>query len=494
MRSKCHITWLMLIGLGILIPALGYSQDNATFKADVEKRLLQIEQRLESLEERLNTALPRPSSTAVQNSGMQDRVEAIDQKVRILERKRELEQETLTAQAKENPVLKSGVDGFSVKSANGFFQIKFRGHAQMDGRFFAKDPQGLTRDTFILRSVRPIFEGSVGKWFDFRLMPDFGQGQTVLQDMYLDTKLKPQFNIRAGKFKAPFGLERLQGEADTLFTERALPTGQAPNRDLGAQVFGSFWGNSLSYAVGIFNGVVDGGSSDTDDNSGKDFAGRIFAQPFKTTQLRSLKDFGIGFAGTIGDRNGVAATPSLASYKTAGQLTFFKYLTDGTSAGTVVGSGSLYRLSPQAYYYNGSFGMLAEYVISTQDVQKGTTTATLMNTSWQVSASVVLTGERASYQSVAPKSSVEGHRKIPGAFEIAGRYNELDIDPAAFPLFANPLVSARRAKAFGFGLNWYVTKNVKFVTDFERTMFNGGAVVGNRETENAILGRMQLSY
>jgi phosphate-selective porin OprO and OprP len=482
-----------------VVPATAQSQHHSPAETSVEERLQALELNLERLERRLDEALNTsklvPRDSASDPGGeLVDRFNAIDQKVRILERKRELEQEDLAAQAKGNPVLKAGAEGFSLRSANGNYQLKLRGHVQMDGRFYASDPQQLTRDTFVLRSARPIFEGTVAKYFEFRFMPDFGNGQTIVQDMYLDTKLKPQLNIRAGKFKTPFGLERLQGEADTLFTERALPTAQAPNRDLGVQIFGDLWRGALGYAFGVFNGVVDGGSGDSDDNSSKDFAGRIFAQPFKTTQNQFLKDFGFGLAGTIGNRNGVAVAPSVASYKTAGQQVFFRYLLDGTAAGTVVGAGSLYRISPQAYYYNGPFGMMAEYVISTQDVQKGSNTATFRNNSWQVSASYVLTGEKASYKSVTPRNSSEGGLSVPGAFEIAGRYNELNIDPAAFPIFANPKNSAGSAKAWGIGLNWYINRNVKFVMDFEQTRFNGGSSSGDRETENVILSRVQLAY
>jgi len=494
-RDSFGKTAVLLLAVAVLAPSAGYSQTESAGQKSYEERLQRLEQKLEGLEQRVNEALqdqPTITGNAISSAGeFANRFEAIDQKVRILERKWELEQEDLLAQTKANPVLKAGAEGFSIRSANGNYQLRIRGHVQMDGRFFTEDSQNLTRDTFVLRSVRPIFEGSLGKRFDFKLMPDFGNGQAVLQDMYLDSKLFPQLNIRAGKFKTPFGLERLQGEADTLFTERALPTGIAPNRDLGVQIFGDFWKGGLNYALGIFNGVVDGGSIDSDDNGGKDFAGRVFAQPFKSTQLSLIKEFGFGLAGTVGNRNGVAATPSVGSYKTAGQNTFFRYISDGTSAGTVVGAGALYRISPQLNYYNGPFGLIGEYAISNQDVRKAATRASLQNTSWQVSASYVLTGEKASYKSVIPRNT-EG--KIPGAFEVAGRYSELEVDPAAFPVFASPLSSARSAKAWGLGINWYLNRNLRFVMDYERTRFIGGANIGNRETENALLARIQVAY
>ena len=43
-------------------------------------------------------------------------------------------------------------------------------------------------DTFVLRRVRPILEGTLFKNFDVRLTPDFGGGTTVLQDAYVDLR------------------------------------------------------------------------------------------------------------------------------------------------------------------------------------------------------------------------------------------------------------------------------------------------------------------
>ena len=161
----------------------------------------------------------------------------------------------------------AGGDGFSLRSADGNFQLKVRGYVQADARYFLDDDERPATDTFILRRVRPIFEGTLYKIFDFRIMPDFGGGQTVLQDAYIEGKLSPRFRVRAGKFKAPVGLERLRSGTDILFVERALPTNLVPNRDLGLQIGGDLGGGVASYAVGVFNGVPDGGSAALGDDA-----------------------------------------------------------------------------------------------------------------------------------------------------------------------------------------------------------------------------------
>jgi len=279
-----------------------------------------------------------------------------------------------------------------------------------------------------------------------------------------------------------------------LFVERALPTNLVPNRDVGVQLYGDLAGGSLSYTAGIFNGVADGCSGDIDDRDGKDGAARIFAHPFQQSKAQWLQGLGIGLAGSVGNQKGSPSAPHLPSFKTAGQQTFFRYRSDGTEAGTVVAAGEHFRLSPQAYYYGGPFSLLAEYVFSSQAVRRAATVARLENDAWQVAASYVLTGERASYRGVAPEKSFDLGAGNWGAFEIAGRYSQLSVDRRAFPAFADPQTAARRAQAWAVGFNWYFNKFVKFVVNYEQTTFNGGAVRGNRATEKAVLTRFQLAY
>ena len=204
----------------------------------------------------------------------------------------------------------AGKDGFSLKSADGNFVLKLRGYTQFDGRFFQSDDQKPATDTFTLRRVRPILEGTVYKIFDFRIMPDFGQGQTVLFDAYLEARFNPAFRVRAGKFKPPVGLERLQSATDILFVERALPTNLVPNRDLGVQVSGDLAGGTVNYAVGAFNGTVDLGNGDADTNNGKDLDARVFFQPF-VTGTGPLKNLGFGVGASQGNQTGTLTAPAL---------------------------------------------------------------------------------------------------------------------------------------------------------------------------------------
>jgi phosphate-selective porin OprO/OprP len=243
----------------------------------------------------------------------------------------------------------------------------------------------------------------------------------------------------------------------------------------------------------VFNGVPDGGNGDGDTNDSKDVAARLFFTPFAKSN-GPLKNLGFGIAGSTGDQEGTLAAPGLPSFRTPGQQTFFSYRADATAAGTVLPDGKRTRFSPQGYFYRGPFGLLAEYVRSSQDVLRGAVAETLDNDAWQVAGSWVLTGGEPTYKSVNPKKVFDPAAHTYGAWEIAARYSELRIDEDAFPLFANPASSASSAKAWAVGLNWYLNKNLRWMLDYERTAFEGGATAGDREDESIVFNRFQISF
>jgi len=436
-----------------------------------------------------------------EETNIEKRLDELEQEIRVLKRQKELEQEQAEQKAKEAPIIKAGMDGFSLQSADGNFVLKLKAQIQADSRWYLEDDAHNGTDTFLMRRVRPTIEGTLYKDFDFRLMPDFGQGNVVLFDAYVEWKHWQWLKLRAGKFKSPVGLEQLQEDVNTLFTERSLVTDLVPNRDVGVQLGGDLSDGVVTYAVGVFNGIPDGTNGDLDNNDPKDYEGRIFIQPFKKTDLRPLQGLGFGVAGTIGDESGSASSPNLPTLKTTGQNTFFKYLqgSAATVTNTTIANGQHTRLSPQGYYYWGPFGLLGEYAVSDQKVEirpGGVKTSDyIRNSAWEVTGSFVLTGEPASFGSITPKRPFNLKTGGWGAFQLVARYSELHVDPDAFPTFANPNNSAQEAHDWGVGLNWYLNRNVLLKLDYDQTNFQGGAAGGkNRETEHFLGTRAQLWF
>lgn len=425
---------------------------------------------------------------------LEQRIAILEQEIQLLKRQLEVGKEISIKKDTETPVLAVGKEGFNVKSKDGAFQLKFRGQVQTDARFYANDDTSTVSNQFLLRRVRPTLEGTVFKHFDFRLMPDFGgtsstsSTATALQDAWVNFKYWKAAQVQVGKFKSPLGLERLQADAAGQFVETALSTNLVPNRDIGVDLKGELFDGALTYDAGVFNGSPDGTSTITDVHDDKEFVGRIFALPFKNSTHDSLNGLGIGIGGSAGE----AHAQTLPSYLSGGQQTIFGYT---PASGTVRSDGKRLRLAPQAYYYYGPFGALTEFVLSSQEVEKSGASDSINNNGWQIAATYVLTGENASYAGVVPRYDFDPANGKWGAFELAGRFSSLSIDDDAFPIYANPLTSVTDAQAWDIGINWYLNRNLKFMTHFEQTFFDGGnANGGDRKTENVILSRLQLFF
>jgi phosphate-selective porin OprO/OprP len=440
-----------------------------------------------------NSGASHPGADSSSSASLEARVDELDQRVRILQRLRELAADSAATAAKDRQSATANAkDGFSIKSADGKYSLRFRGYIQSDGRFFPTSETVPTVDNLLIRRARPIFEAAVGWYFEFRLMPDFGGSSPTIFDAYWDGKFAPEFVVRAGKFKPPVGLERLQSATDIGFAERGLPTNLVPSRDIGLQFSGDISEGLFAYQIGVFNGVPDLANGGDDLSDAKDFAARVFIQPFKSGSFRPL---GLGVAASTGFERGSAATPGLPSYRTPGQQTLFRYNSSATTpANNVYADGKRTRLSPQGYYYTGSLGLLGEYVVSRNEVTRAGATAELEHTAWQAVGSFFLTGEKASFRSPAPKKPFDLKEGGFGAFELVARYGELSLDEASFPVYATLASSAQSAKAWGVGVNWHFTRAVKVGVDYERTTFTGGAATGDRPAENAVIGRFQTSF
>ncbi len=371
-------------------------------------------------------------------------------------------------------------EGFGFKSDDGAFALKIKGVLQADGRFFlAGGP-----NTFLVRKARPTFDGTVYRYFDFRITAELASSPSAL-DVYGNLRLVKELQLRAGKFKSPLGLERLQNDPDVPFLERGLPTDLAPDRDVGAMLHGDILDGAISYALGIFNGAPDGGSADVDNSDKKELAGRVFLRPLAPLKIDALKNLRLGIAATRGTQTG-----PLPRYLSTNQVSFFQY---GDAA---VGAGTHRRVAPQAYFYVGPVGVLGEYTRSSQIVATAATTSAVTHTSWQIEVNGFLTGENASYGTVAPKAALDPEKGGFGAIELAARYGALAIDEDTFTLgFADPNKSVRSAKEWAIALNWHLARSYKLEVNYEQVHYEGGGAKGSdRPKETAVLTRLQAVF
>jgi len=498
MKSLSTLLAVALISAPI---SLSKAQDTNTLEIikQLQRRIDELEQKVKALEQ--SKPPPPPEEKTKQQ------VEELDKKIKDLEQQHAHDQAAVEAKEKSTPKIfmtDQGFASFGISSPDKDFIFRAGGYVQVDSRFYFGDNIP-NNDTFLIRRMRPLIEGTVFRDYDYRVLLDIASHSSTtpandafLQDAFVNAHYWPQFQIQAGKFKPPIGYEHLVSDANLLLLERAYPSELVPNREVGFQLHGQFLTNQVAYQVGVFNGVFDGGSEDYDvADDYKDFFGRLTAQPFKFSDNQFIKGFGLGAGASIGNQRG-----PLASYVTTAQEKFFSYASGSgaTNSPNVVADGRHWRVAPEVQYTFKSFGIFGEYALSSQVLQRTAgpdiSEITAANQAWNVTASYILTGEPNTLRGVAPENPLTLHNRGWGSFEVVARVTELRVDDDVFPLYAAPN-SARSALSFGGGLNWYLNRNIKLNFDYEQTRFQGGSQTPGTVTakdEKAFMTRVQFGF
>ncbi len=545
----------------INIALLGATDVQAADTETLERRIRELESRLTKMDqlearlEKLDKAglLSTQPKALAAASTQSPEVVKLTQKVNTLERKLEIQDEVTTGTLQKLPVFDAGADGFKITSADKKHQVRIGATIQTDYRNFLGDNSsawipgspgwygGVGPESIFLRQARILIEGYVFKDIYFKIMPDFAQTSNtanMLPDAYVDFAYLPQASLLVGKYKPSIGLERLQGDANTAFLERAFPTNLAPNRDMGLQVHGGFAmpgykaetapgpidnKNAFTYQVGITDGTGDSGNpygngspaaTSSSFANNKEFDGRLFAQPFQHSGYAWLEGLGIGVAGSFSNPDHQIIQ---AQRTPLGQSQFVDYTSlngqTQTGARVITSNGNANRIYPQAYWYKGPFGLMGEYVASTQTLNAGgagtskVNNITQTNKAAQAQISYVVTGEDNTFEGVKPMRNFDPFKGSWGALQIAARWSELTVDSNTF-LLLDPTKTASKATAFTVGANWFLNKNALIRFDFENVSFTGGAqsaaptVIGgnttyhiaNRPGEQVLSTRFQLAF
>ncbi len=498
MKKHLLISTLLSVSFSTLVPASAHADAETDA---LRKAVKQLEARINELEAREKAHKTDDVATLSPSAGGKKTKTAaaspkVEERVAVLERKQENNEEDAKAKAEKTPTIEVGNGkGLIVTSADKQYQFRLRGYAQIEGRDFFGNSNTTSLNTFTVRTARPILEAKMTDYLSGRIMLDFANGGTRIFDAYADIKPFPESRLaalRLGKFKVPVGLERWQSEQELLFGERGQTTNLVPLRDNGAMLMGEIIPDQLEYQLAFTNGSPDLIDTNTDIDNHKDVNGRIWATPFRWLGNSWLSGLSAGLAGTYGTHtNATVANSGLTSgYVTIGQSRYFTY-----NAATI-GNGVQWRLNPQASYYKGPFSLLGEYVLNSQEMRAGATQRTLQNDAWIGIATYVITGEDASFDGVKPASPFDPAKHQWGAFELTARAGALHVDEDAFvgATFSNITTSAKAAHEASLGINWYLNTSLKLNLDYAHTTFDGGALIGNREDEDVLLALAQFRF
>lgn len=394
-------------------------------------------------------------------------------------------------------------NGFFLESADKSFLLRITGQIQMDYREFLNTRDRTDMDTFLLRRARFGLEGKVFKYYEFRFLPDFGQGQVLVQDAYMNVHYLDAFQFEVGRFKQPFSYEQLIQDRYVPTLERSLIDQLVPERDLGAMLHGEeIFNNHLDYGVAISNGEINGNT--IDPNNHKDFNGRVAVRPFNDPDASIwIRGIQIGMSGGFGIEQ-EAINP--ATLRMPDTVPFFNFNS------TVRADGLRWRTSPEFVYFNGPFGFLAQYYHEEQEMRPSATGAGykfLTNVPFNgyvLLASLLLTGEtRTTYsEPIDPLKPFDPHCPLskPGAWELVARVSRLDVgdvfNPGAAQL-ANPAKNSNEAMDVTVGFNWYFNKWVRMQFNYEHDMFGQPVLLGSTtanllNSQDSLFTRFQVIF
>jgi hypothetical protein len=412
---------------------------------------------------------------------------------------------------KKDTPLTSGWNGehFFIRSADGQFTISPYGYVNTDYRIYSGD--GSPANTFILRQARFGFQGSYGSHFDFALLSDAAPtAGSIVRDVYLNIRLRPEFQFQAGQFKAPFGQETGIGDTSLDFVERGFqsmlyPSAASAYRSPGAALHGDIDGGVVQYWLGAFNGKGYASANTTNE---PEWIGRLRFYPWRKSNSEWFKQLAFGGSIDHGRSRGLSGDQSFSGLLPNGAYNFFPQFAI---------NGPIERYNGEFTYLKSNFSLRGEYdqlnqfrrnVGSEQAGGLGFLSLPgITAKAWDISATYLITGEKRPEngtprvnRSMFGPDTPGGKGRGLGAWEVAFRFTGAQAkEPGAnFLNYYTPGFVPTydyHTNEYTFGLNWYPNYWVKYVFNVCIDQLKDPSLTG-AEPQNyfVVLQRLQFRF
>ncbi len=415
------------------------------------------------------------------------------------------------AGAKKEPPLTAGWNGehFFIRSPDGQFSISPYGYVDNDYRAYQGD--GAPADTFLVRRARFGFQGNYGSHFDFALLTDAASTTgSVVRDVYLNVRLRPEFQFQAGQFKVPFAQETGIGATNLDFVERGFqsmlyPSAASAFRSPGAAIHGDIDGGVLQYWVGGFNGK---GYATANTTNQPEVIGRLRLYPWRKSNSTWLKDLAFGGSADFARSRGLSGDLSFASAIPDGAYSFFPQFAI---------NGPIERYNGEFTYLKSRFALRGEYdqlnmfrrnVGSEQEGGLGFLSLPgITAKAWDISTTYLLTGEkrpengtpRVKHPLFGPDTPGGKGRGL-GAWELAFRFTGIQAnEPGANYLnyYTPGYVPSFDYHTFEYtaGINWYPNYWVKYMVNVAVDQLKEPSTIGAvPQNYYVVLQRLQFRF
>jgi phosphate-selective porin OprO/OprP len=370
--------------------------------------------------------------------------------------------------------------------------VDFRFTLQTDFRRFPTEPGAAPHPTFDLRRARIGIEGTLWTRLEYQVEHDLENDATPWADVYANVTLPHGMQLRAGRFKVPFGLEQLTAARDVDFVYRTLTSDYlTPGRDIGAMVHGGVFGKQLKYQFGVFRAGGDNTqkSERAASPNGRTFSGRLVFKPWdRPHRAGVLSKLALGLAATSG---GIPeGTNSVRGHDFADDSLFHD----------VYVNGRRHRLGGELEWRYGSTAIRAERMwVADQRRGEGIDDEDLPDAvaeGWYLSGTWIVTGEKKTDHVKPDHPLLRGGI---GAIEAVARIEDFRFGsrPAGEGVSRDPrarVMAEDADRAVTGGVNWYPVRRLKlqFALIRERIERRGVLVQGRTPAWARIL-RLQVA-
>ena len=185
-------------------------------------------------------------------------------------------------------------DGFRVTSKDTRHELQIG--VQVFSQFSVFPEDAGADNNFLMRRGRLTFRGKVFKDFTYRLELDGASSNVLDQDAHLGWERYKAFRIRVGQHKTRFGGEQTWSRYSLFFLERSMISDNlTEGASRGAYVYGDLH-PTFRYEASVSNG----NQRNNDNNSEKDFALRLIADPFKGPPAEKMLPIQLAINASVG--------------------------------------------------------------------------------------------------------------------------------------------------------------------------------------------------
>ncbi len=402
------------------------------------------------------------------------------------------------------PLTGSFGPGFEIKTADEEFVLQFHDLTQVEGRFYQQGGQNPTHDTFAIPRQWFMFSGRITKPWEYFVSLQQGFDTVNGLDIFLNAHYDDRLQLRAGRFKTPFTYEfyteptqgLIQPELSLFFNNFAL------NRSVGGQLWGRLFNKTapLDYAVGIFN---DDRNSFLASSDAKNVLGYLNWRPFATFVDTPLENFVLGGSVMAGTQTNAPLPATFRTVVATGgnSINGVPFLSFNANARE---SGPRAFWDLHAAWYYRHLSLIAEWQSGYQDYALAANLAAhdrIGVDSFYVQAGYFITGETVAGRNVVrpiKDFDIRKGREGPGAIELAGRFNALDLTRNIFTSgLADPNLWSNNLYTTDAGINWYPNQYVKIYFDWEHAVFGNPVqynATARQKTSDLFLIRFQLYF